>query len=99
MAEANKSTAGGLDGWAWNEIKSLPLARFSGLAVLLNLVETNAVWPQGFLDAHIAMIRKVDGDSTPLGQHALCVQGGSIGLSSVWVMGCRRLRLGFPHCT
>ena len=32
------STAGGLDGWAWNEIKALPLPWFSGLAILLELV-------------------------------------------------------------
>ena len=30
VANAKKSTAGGLDGCAWNEIKSLPLAWFSG---------------------------------------------------------------------
>ena len=30
-----KATAGGLDGWAWNEIKALPLPWFSGLAILL----------------------------------------------------------------
>ena len=37
-ARAEKSTAGGLDGWAWNEIKALPLPWFSGLAILLNMV-------------------------------------------------------------
>ena len=73
VAKAKKSTAGGLDGWAWREIKSLQLAWFSGPAVLLNIVETTAVWPQGLLDAYIAMLPKVDGDSTPLGQHLLCV--------------------------
>ena len=31
----------------WNETKALPLAWFSGLAILLNLLETTAVWPQG----------------------------------------------------
>ena len=35
VARAKKSTAGGLDGWAWNEIKALPLLWFSGLAILL----------------------------------------------------------------
>ena len=35
-----KSTAGGQDGWAWNEIKALPLPWFSGLAFLLELVES-----------------------------------------------------------
>ena len=33
----------------------------------------SAVWPQGLLDAYIAMIPKTDGDSTPLGQRALSV--------------------------
>ena len=51
VARAKKSTAGGLDGWAWNEIKALPLPWLSGLAILLELVETNGVWPQGLLDA------------------------------------------------
>ena len=73
VARANKYTAGGLDGWAWNEIKALPLPRFSGLAILLELVESTGIWPQGLLDAYIAMIPKADGDSTPLGQRPLSV--------------------------
>ena len=56
MAWAKKSSAGGLDKWAWNEIKALPLAWFSGLAILLYMVESTAVWPQGLLDANIAVI-------------------------------------------
>ena len=32
-----------------------------------------AQWPQGLLDAYIAMIPKAEGDSTPLGQRPLCV--------------------------
>ena len=68
-----KTTAGGLDGWAWNEIKALPLPWFSGLAILLELVESTGTWPQGLLDAYIAMIPKADGDSTPLGQRPLSV--------------------------
>ena len=43
-----KSTAGGLDGWAWNELKALSLPWFSGLAILFELVETNAVRLRGF---------------------------------------------------
>ena len=35
------------------------------LAILLELVETSGIWPQGLLDAYIAMIPKTDGDSTP----------------------------------
>ena len=74
VARAKKSTAGGLDGWAWNEIKALPLPWFSGLAILLDLVETTGVWPQGLLDAYIAVIPKADGDSTLLGQRLLSVR-------------------------
>ena len=66
-----KSTAGGLDGWAWNELKALPLPWFSGLAILFELVKTDGVRPQGFLDAKIALIPETDGDSTPLGQRPL----------------------------
>ena len=37
------------------------------------VVEADGVWPEGLLDACIAMIPKVDGDATPLGQRPLCV--------------------------
>ena len=100
VARAKKSIAGGLDGWAWNEIKALPLPWFSGLAILLELVETTGVWPQGLLDAYIAMILKMDGDSTPgstAPQRAyrlwasfgldICesgLRGGCLNLCSVW---------------
>ena len=63
---------GGLDGWAWNEVKALPPAQFSGLAVLFSMVESTGVWPQGPIDVHIAMIPEVD-DSTSLGQLPHCV--------------------------
>ena len=87
VARAKKATAGGLDGWAWNEIKALPLPWFSGLAILLELVESTGTWPQGLLDAYIAMIPKADGDSTPLGSTApqcapCCVQ--AVGFPSAW---------------
>ena len=49
VARAKKSAAGGLDGWAWNEIKALLLSWFSGLAIVLNLVESTGCWPQGCL--------------------------------------------------
>ena len=73
MARARKSTAGCLDGLAWTEIKALPIPWFSGLAILLELVESSGIWPQGLLDAKIAMIPKADGDSTPPGQRPLSV--------------------------
>ena len=73
VARAKKSTAGGLDWWAWDEIWALPLFWFSGLAILLELVETSGVWPQGLLDAEITMIPKADGDSTSPSQRPLSV--------------------------
>ena len=57
-------------GAAWNEIATC-LVLWAGYSP--QLVETTPVWPQGLLDAYIAMIPKVDGDSTPLGQRPLCV--------------------------
>ena len=65
VARAKKSTAGGLDGWAWNEVKGFTFA----------LVLRVGCWslPQRLLDAFIAMIPKADGDSTPLGQRPLSV--------------------------
>ena len=78
VARAKKSTAGGLDGWAWNEIKALPLPWFSGLAILLELVETSGVWPQGLLDAFFAIILKPGGDSTPqVNGPSVCSQLGT----------------------
>ena len=73
VARAKRSTAGGLDGWAWNETKSLPSAWFSRLVILLNMAEATAVWPEGLLDANVAMIPKADVDSTPVGQRLLSV--------------------------
>ena len=86
VARAKKSTAGGLDGWAWNELKALPLPWFFGLAILLELVETSGVWPQGLLDAYIAMIPKGDGDSTPLVNAPQCAPScvQAVGFPSAW---------------
>ena len=36
-------------------------------------MEEDGVWPEGLLEAYIAMIPKSDGDATPLGQRPLCV--------------------------
>ena len=44
VAIAKKSTAGGLDGGAWNEIKALSLSRFVGLALILRQVEAAGRW-------------------------------------------------------
>ena len=73
LFQAKKPTAGSLDGWGWREFKALPMAWFDRLASIFTLVEEEGVWPDGLLDAYIAMIPKADGDSTPLGQRPLCV--------------------------
>ena len=65
-AMVKKSTAAGLDGWAWNEIEALSLSWFVGLALVLRQVEAAGQWPQGLLDAYIAMIPGAEGDSTSL---------------------------------
>ena len=56
VALAKKSTAGGLDRWAWNETKALSLSWLVGLALVLRRIEALGRWPQGRLDAYIAMI-------------------------------------------
>ena len=65
------ATAGSLDGWGWRELKSLPVPWFDGSARILAKVEEVGVWPEGLLDAYIAMIPEVGGDATPLSP--LCV--------------------------
>ena len=61
------ATAGSLDGWVWRELKVLPVSWYDQLARILTKVEDLGVWPDGLLDAYIAMIPKTDGDATPLG--------------------------------
>ena len=52
----------------WRELKALPVSWFDELARILTLVEDTGIWPDGLLDAYIAMITNTDGDATPLGQ-------------------------------
>ena len=66
------ATAGSLDGWKWRELKVLPVSWYDELARILTKVEDVGVWPDGLLDAYVAMIPKTDGD-TPLGQRLLSV--------------------------
>ena len=73
VVRRKKSTAASLDGWGWRELKALPLPWFDGLARILLVVEETGVWPEGLLDAYIAMIPKSGGDAAPLGQRPLCV--------------------------
>ena len=60
-----------LDGWGWRELKVLPVSWFDGLARKPSEVAENGVWPEGLLDAYIAIIRKAVVDATPLGQRPL----------------------------
>ena len=73
VVHLKSATAGGLDGWGWRELKVFPVTWFDQLARILTLVEDTGVWPDGLLDAYIAMIPKTDGDATPLGQRPLSV--------------------------
>ena len=91
------AAAGSLDGWGWRELKVLPVVWFGGLARILTKDEEVGVWPDGLLDAYIAVILKIDGDATPLGQRPLsvlpvvyrflgfCTYGSAGGLVSVLV--------------
>ena len=55
------------------EFKVLPVSWFDDLARISSCVEDSGVWPDGLLDAYIAMIPKTDGNATPLGQRPLSV--------------------------
>ena len=50
-----------------------PFPPWFGLARILRLVEETGVWPDGLLDAFVAMIPKSGWDAAPLGQRPLCV--------------------------
>ena len=65
--------AGSLDGWEWRKLKVLPVSWYDELARVLTKVEDLGIWPDGLLDAYIAMIPKTDDDATPLGERPLCV--------------------------
>ena len=62
-----------LMGAGWSELKVLPVSWYDGLARILTKIEDIGVWPDGLLDACIAMIPKTVGDATPLGQRPLSV--------------------------
>ena len=67
------ATAGSLDGWGWRELKVLPVSWYDELARILTKVEDIGAWPDGLLDANIAMIPKTDGDPALLRQRLLSV--------------------------
>ena len=55
VVHRKSATAGSLDGWGWRELKVLPVSWFDELARILTFVEDTGVWPDGLLDACIAM--------------------------------------------
>ena len=67
VVQRKGATAGSLGGWEWRELKVLPVSWCDELARILAKVADLGIWPDGLLDAHIAMIPKTDGDATPLG--------------------------------
>ena len=64
---------GGLDGWAWNEVKALHFLGSPDWLFCESWLSLLEFGYKGLLDAYIAMIPKADGDSTPLGQRPLSV--------------------------
>ena len=73
VVQHKQSSAGGFDGWGWQDLKAFSVSWFGWLAVVLSRVELDGVCPDGLLDAYIAMIPTADGDATPIGQRPLCV--------------------------
>ena len=57
----------------WRDLKAISVSWFDWFAVIFSRIELDGVWPDGLLDAYIAMSPKADGDATPIGQHPLCV--------------------------
>ena len=57
VVQRKSVTAGSLDGWGW-EFKAFPVSWYDELARILAKVEDFGIWPDGLLDAHIAMIPK-----------------------------------------
>ena len=51
----------------------MPVAWYDDLARILTMVEDTGIWPDGLLDAYIAMIPETDGDATPFAQRPLSV--------------------------
>ena len=67
VVQRKGATAGSLDGWEWRELKVLLASWYDELARILTRVEDSGIWPDGLLDAYIAMIPKTDGDGLLLG--------------------------------
>ena len=86
VVQRKGATAGSLDGWEWRELKVVVVSWYDELARILTKVEDFGVWPDGLLDAYIAMIPKSDGDATSLVKELLVCSRSFIvfGLLLVW---------------
>ena len=73
---SKKVTAGSLDGWGWRELKALLALCFDGMAGIVRTVGSDGVWPEGLLDAYIAMIPKAAGCYSAWAEATVCVAGG-----------------------
>ena len=74
-------------------MKVFPVSWYEELARILTKVEDVGVWPDGLLDAYIAMIPKADGDATPLSQRPLSVLPV---VYRIWASACMvSLMIGF----
>ena len=78
--------------WEFRELKVLPVSWFDELARFLSKVEDTGAWPDGLLDAYIAMIPKTDGDATLLGQRPLTILPVVYRIFGL-LLGCCSLRL------
>ena len=72
VVQREGAAAGSLYGWGLRELKVLPVSWYDELARILTKVEDFGNWPDGLLDAYIAIIPKTDGDAAPLGQTSWC---------------------------
>ena len=86
VVQRKGATAGGLDGWGWRELKVLPVAWFDELARILAKVEGVGVWPDGLLDAYIAMIPRLTVMLLPMARGLSVFSRSSVvfGLLLVW---------------
>ena len=55
VVQRKSASAGSLDGWGWRELKVLSVSWYDELARILTKVEDFGIWPDGLLDAYIAM--------------------------------------------
>ena len=71
----------------------MPVSWFDGLARILSCVEDFGIWPDGLLDAYIALIPKVDGEILPLARGLLVCFPSFIVFGLL--PGCVSWRVGF----